>query len=71
MIEVETDDEENQAERDCENDDEDDTDSDCTAASRDSSNPPIDSSLSWPQSFRFLFISSTSSACISISHAFI
>ncbi|KAM7526365.1 hypothetical protein LguiA_016267 [Lonicera macranthoides] len=67
MIEVETDDEENQAERDCENEDEDDTDSDCTVASRHSSNPAIDSSLSWPQSFRLSMDRYTSVASPSVS----
>uniref|UniRef100_A0A5B7B409 Putative vacuolar amino acid transporter 1-like n=1 Tax=Davidia involucrata TaxID=16924 RepID=A0A5B7B409_DAVIN len=50
-IDFETDDEENQAERDCE--DGDDTDSDRTVPSRDASNSCIDlNNVSWPQSYR-------------------
>ncbi|KAF5953746.1 hypothetical protein HYC85_006602 [Camellia sinensis] len=50
-IEFETDDEENQAERDCENNDDDDTDSDGIVPSPTPSNSNILETL-WPQSFR-------------------
>ncbi|KAL2502837.1 Transmembrane amino acid transporter family protein [Forsythia ovata] len=51
-IEIETDDEENEAERACQND-EDDTESDVESSSRDHSNSCIDChSPSWPQTYR-------------------